>query len=182
MPWQNAKCRTLALLMDFHHCLWRSHVEWGGGIIASKQYKLLLRATALINYAVFWCNVNVRMDEMLAEAAEALTERRSMGYLLGCVQREPAVMCSESRKKKKPKNKQTTTTTTGVHECRMNWCQLTCSPTGPGSPGNPLGPSSPFWPNMPCCPLGPASPSLPCGRWKVMKSKYLHSQPRLWYL
>lgn len=38
-------------------------VTWGGererGIIASKQYKPLLRAAALINYAVF-CNVNAR--------------------------------------------------------------------------------------------------------------------------
>lgn len=42
--------------------------------------------------------------------------------------------------------------------------RVTCSPMGPGRPGNPLGPSSPFWPNIPCCPLGPGSPSLPCGR------------------
>lgn len=31
--------------------------------------------------------------EMLAESVEALAERRSMGYLLARVQRDPAVMC-----------------------------------------------------------------------------------------
>lgn len=55
----------------------------------------------------------------------------------------------------------------GIHESCLSISQrwtdsLTCSPMGPGRPGNPLGPSSPFWPNMPCCPLGPASPSEPC--------------------
>lgn len=40
---------------------------------------------------------------MLAESVEALTEQRSMAYLLGCVQSDPAVMCSESRNKNKNK-------------------------------------------------------------------------------
>lgn len=55
-----------------------------------------------------------------------------------------------------------------VNTCVSMSCQLTCSPIGPGRPGNPLDPSSPFWPNIPCWPLGPASPSLPWGRSKVI--------------
>lgn len=62
-----------------------------------KQYKLLLRAAALINYAVFCnVNVNVKRDEMLAECAEALKERRLKGFFLSWVQQDPAVVCSES--------------------------------------------------------------------------------------
>lgn len=149
----------------------------GNALFVQEQYEVLLRdMAALINYALFWCNVNaVRRDEMLSVyelwrnsfcSGWLWQEGERCAHVRDRVQRDRAVMCSENERR----------ITLCVCVCVMQiWCGLTCSPMGPGSPGKPLGPSSPFWPNMPCCPLGPDSPSLPCRRSTFVKSKYLYS-------
>lgn len=69
----------------------RKVLEGEKALFAQEQYKVLLGAeAALINYALFSCNVNdVRRDEMLRGVEElillwlALTEEEQCAYLLG---------------------------------------------------------------------------------------------------